>query len=81
MRIHIKLFAGLREAAGAAELEIELPDGATAGSVRQVVAEKFPAIVGQMRGTALAVNQAYADPQTVLRDGDELALLPPVSGG
>ena len=81
MHIHVKLFAVLRETAGAAEITLELPDGATAASVRQPLLEQFPSLAAHLSRAAYAINRTYADPQAVLRDGDELALLPPVSGG
>jgi MoaE-MoaD fusion protein len=82
MVVSVRLFAILRERAGRDELEIELPDGAT-------VAEAMEALRGEPGldeplariRVAMAVNREYADPQTTLAAGDELALVPPVSGG
>lgn len=80
MRIRTLLFATYREMAGAGELEIQLPGGATAGDLvrhlrsRQGL-ERLPA------EPALAVNQVYSSLTTPLSDGDEVALLPPVAGG
>ena len=76
MRIAVKLFAALRERAGARTLELDLPDGA-------VVADVWAALElgDEPPGLLLAVNRAYADRGTALRDGDEVALIPPVSGG
>ncbi len=76
MQVQIRLFAGLRERAGADELELELPDGARVrDALRQVSAltEGLPVV--------MAVNREYADEDVLLRGGDELALIPPVSGG
>lgn len=80
MNIRVKLFASLREAAGRTTIDLTLPDDAT-------VADALAALDGQLRLTArgtrvaLAVNRRYVEPDAGLRDGDELALLPPVSGG
>jgi MoaE-MoaD fusion protein len=76
MRVAVKLFAVLREQAGARTLELELPDGAC-------VTDVWPALeLGEEpAGLLLAVNRAYVGRDAVLRDGDEVALIPPVSGG
>ena len=76
MVVRIRLFAGLRERAGRGELELELPDGA-------LVADALAAVDDLASGVPLvmAVNREYASPQDRLSAGDELALIPPVSGG
>jgi molybdopterin synthase catalytic subunit/molybdopterin converting factor small subunit len=76
MRVVVRLFAGLRERAGTGERALELADGARAGDVWEELelGEEPP-------GLFYAVNRVYADPDTPLADGDELALIPPVSGG
>jgi len=81
MRIKVKLFAILREKAGAAEAIIEMPDGATAASAAREIGRRFPVISAAVAKAALAVNMEYAPPEKTLADGDELALIPPVSGG
>jgi MoaE-MoaD fusion protein len=76
MKVRIRLFAGLRERAGSGELELELPEGAR-------VADALAAVEGIAGGIPLvmAVNREYAAEDAVLSPGDELALIPPVSGG
>ncbi len=76
MKVAVRLFAGLRERAGARSVELELPDGASLGAV-------WPALgLGdEPDGLLLAVNREYAERSRELRDGDEVALIPPVSGG
>ncbi len=76
MHVHVRLFAGLRERAGAAEVELELPSGASVG-------DAIAQLAGITEGVrvVMAVNQEYADPTSTLHPGDELALIPPVSGG
>jgi molybdopterin converting factor subunit 1 len=81
MRVTVQLFAVLRDRAGVAAVELELADDATAGDVTRGVAERFPALRELLARTAVAVNRAYAGPGAAVREGDEIALIPPVSGG
>jgi MoaE-MoaD fusion protein len=76
VRVVVRLFAGLRERAGTGERTLELAHGATAGDV-------WPQLdLGdEPEGLLYAVNRQYADPDTELVDADEVALIPPVSGG
>jgi molybdopterin synthase catalytic subunit len=76
VRVAVKLFAALREQAGLRERELELADGARVDDV-------WPALgLGdEPRGLVYAVNRAYAERSAPLADGDEVALIPPVSGG
>jgi molybdopterin synthase catalytic subunit/molybdopterin converting factor small subunit len=76
VNVHVRLFAALRERAGSGELDIELGDGATVGDV-------WPALgLGtEPPGLLYARNRAYVEPQEQLSAGDEVAVIPPVSGG
>jgi MoaE-MoaD fusion protein len=76
VRVTVRFFAGLREQAGTSRREVELPDGA-------VVRDLWPALdLGQEpTGLLYAVNRAYAERTDRLAEGDEVALIPPVSGG
>jgi MoaE-MoaD fusion protein len=76
MNVTVRLFAGLRERAGCSELALELPDGAR-------VADALARMGDLIRDVPviMAVNQEYADDGYSLAPGDELALIPPVSGG
>jgi MoaE-MoaD fusion protein len=76
MHVTVRLFAGLRERAGTGERQLELPSGAR-------VAEVWPSLgLGEEpAGLAYAVNRAYVERERELADGDEVALIPPVSGG
>jgi molybdopterin synthase catalytic subunit len=76
MNVTVRLFAGLRERAGESRRELELPDGAT-------VADVWPALdLGEEPGGLVyAVNRSYAETAAPLADGDEVGLIPPVSGG
>jgi molybdopterin synthase catalytic subunit len=76
MRVRVRLFAGLRERLGMGENEMELPEGARARDVWELL-ELGP----EPTGLAYAVNRQYVDREHALADGDELAIIPPVSGG
>jgi molybdopterin converting factor subunit 1 len=81
MRVTIRLFARLREIAGAAELERDLPDGATVRDVWELLASEFPGVEGHEASVSSAVNAEYTRMSAKVADGDEVAFLPPVSGG
>jgi MoaE-MoaD fusion protein len=76
MQVTVRLFAGLRERAGATEVELDLPDGAL---VRDALDRLQPLTDGVP--VVMAVNHEYADGGASLHPGDEVALIPPVSGG
>ncbi len=63
------------------EDSIEVPEGGSAGGVFSAYAERFPKLDGMSKSIVLAVNQKFCAPTDALQDGDELAMLPPVSGG
>jgi len=79
--VTVKLFARLRDIAGTPELTREVASGATVGSLWQQLATEFPEIASYERSISTAVNADYARRNHVLADGDEVAFLPPVSGG
>ena len=81
MTVRVRLFALLRDLAGTGAADLSLPDGSTAAAAAEAVAVRFPAVRDAVPRVMYAVNQEYADAGTVLSDGDELALIPPVSGG
>jgi len=76
MQIRVRLFAGLREQAGTAERELELPTGSRLGDVWPELG-----LGDEPEGLLYAVNKDYAAGDRLLADGDEVALIPPVSGG
>jgi MoaE-MoaD fusion protein len=82
MRVNVRLFAMLRERAGADRIELRLPAQATVADAMRALGENEP--LGELLArmpVRMAVNRDYADAQTTLAEQDELALIPPVSGG
>ncbi|MGD0197150.1 MAG: molybdenum cofactor biosynthesis protein MoaE [Solirubrobacteraceae bacterium] len=82
MNVEIRLFAMLRERASTGRIEVELADGATVAQVLERLEESGPlaGLIGRLP-VRMAVNRELASPDTVLSQDDELALIPPVSGG
>jgi len=81
MTVTIKLFAILRDQAGISESTLQVHPGNTVGDAAQLLAHKYPDISSCYQRIAYAVNEHYVPATTELHDGDELALIPPVSGG
>jgi len=81
MRIRVRLFAIQRELAGTREVALELPAGATIEDTWAAVVGQHPALAPGRAYVRFARNSAYAPPETTLADGDEVAFIPPVSGG
>ncbi|HET7220052.1 MAG TPA: molybdopterin converting factor subunit 1 [Vicinamibacterales bacterium] len=81
MRVTIRLFARLRELAGTSELQQDLPDDARASTAWESLVREHPGLRDYSSAISCAVNEEYARLTTPLKDGDEVAFLPPVSGG
>lgn len=81
MQVRVRLFAIQRQLAGTREVELELDDGAAIEDAWDAVVAQFPVLASGRRSLRFARNGAYADPDTALADGDEVAFIPPVSGG
>jgi molybdopterin converting factor subunit 1 len=81
MRVTIRLFARLRDLAGRSELERDLPDESTVRTAWETTVREFPSLGDYERSLSAAVNADYARFTTRLHEGDEVAFLPPVSGG
>ncbi|HVT43881.1 MAG TPA: MoaD/ThiS family protein [Thermoanaerobaculia bacterium] len=81
IRVRLLLFAVLRDIVGSEERLLSLPDGATALDVWNELRRDHGALGAYERPPLTAVNQEYAAPESRLHDGDELAFIPPVSGG
>jgi sulfur-carrier protein len=81
MRVTVRLFARLRDIAGAGELVREAPTGATVGAVWAGLVAEFPELAPYEKSISSAVNADYSRFTATITDGDEVAFLPPVSGG
>ena len=81
MRVRVRLFATYREIVGTPELAWPTDPGTTLAEFLDTFLRQHPRLASHRDTMMLAVNQVFAAPSTVLRDGDEVALLPPVSGG
>ena len=81
MRVTVRLFARLRDLAGAGELVREIAAPATAGTVWTALVDELPSLKEYERTISVAVNAEYARMAAAVEDGDEVAFLPPVSGG
>lgn len=81
MIVHLRFFAALRERLRAREAEREVPEGCTVADVWTALCREWPEIEPMSGAMAFAVNREYVDRAHRLADGDELALIPPVSGG
>lgn len=81
MKIRLLYFAVLRDIAGTSAAEMDLPSGTSAMDVWQRLRAQHRELAGYQRPPLIAVNEEYVAPEQVLRDGDELAFIPPVAGG
>ena len=81
MQVAVKFFGRAKELAGAAEWTVALPDGATTADLKTLITERAPALEAVLPATALSLNLEYVRSDCRLHDGDEVALIPPVSGG
>lgn len=81
VKIRLLFFAVLRDIAGRGGAVMELEDGATAGDVWQRLRDEHAALRDYVQPPMIAVNETYVSAGEPLRDGDELAFIPPVAGG
>jgi molybdopterin synthase catalytic subunit len=81
MRVKVRLFGGPRELLGWRELEQEIVAGSTAKQLIEGLVREFPVLNGCAPAIKIAVNRRYADEDTELHEGDEVACIPPVAGG
>jgi molybdopterin converting factor subunit 1 len=81
MRVTVKLFARLKDLAGAGELVREVQAPATVETVWKSLTAEMPSLVQYEKTMSVAVNAEYAKMAAAVRDGDEVAFMPPVSGG
>ncbi len=81
MTITVKLFASYRELLGEEEILLDLEEGACVGDALSLLKLRFPVLVDQGYSPLTACNLEHVSKRHALRDGDELAIFPPVSGG
>lgn len=81
MQVRLLFFAVLRDIAGTDERELAVADGTTARDVWQSLRSEYAKLTDYSQPPMIAINESYAAPETILRDGDELAFIPPVAGG
>jgi molybdopterin converting factor subunit 1 len=81
MQVTIRLFARLRDLAGTGELVRDVPEASTVQAVWKSLVGEMPALIDYERTMSVAVNADYSRMTAVVHDGDEVAFLPPVSGG
>ena len=71
----------LRESTGMTDFPLELPEGSAVAAAMDAIGARWPRIVSLLHRCAFAVNRAYVPREAILHQGDELAIIPPVSGG
>jgi molybdopterin synthase catalytic subunit len=81
VRIRVLFFGSLRDVAGAREDSLEMPSGAALSAVFEHYSARFPRLKDMAASVVLALNQEFSSPSSLLKEGDEVAFLPPVSGG
>lgn len=81
MKVRLKFFGAIKEMMRMAQADLEVPAGATVSQLLAVLADQHPQTREFLPALAVAVNLEYASPDSPLKDGDEVGLIPPVSGG
>jgi molybdopterin converting factor subunit 1 len=81
MKIRLLYFAVLRDITGTPESNLELPEGSRAADVWQTLRRQYAKLADYTQPPMIAINESWAAPDSLLRDGDELAFIPPVAGG
>jgi MoaE-MoaD fusion protein len=81
MKMNVRLFATLKESAGASQVSLEIVEPATVSNLIDELFHQYPTIQPLMQTILVSVNQEYADRTQTIYPGDEIVLFPPVSGG
>jgi molybdopterin synthase sulfur carrier subunit len=81
IQIRMRYFASLREIVGAQEEMLSVQEGTSVAEARALLLERYPRLERALARAVCAVNRAYMPPETTLREGDEVAFIPPVGGG
>jgi molybdopterin synthase sulfur carrier subunit len=81
LRLRVRYFASIREFTGLREEELEVPEGSSAGFLKRKVLGLHSSLRAQEENIFVAVNGSFVEPKQILKQGDEVAFFPPVSGG
>ncbi|MFQ5847736.1 MAG: molybdopterin converting factor subunit 1 [Candidatus Methylomirabilales bacterium] len=81
MQVRVRLFAAAREIVGRGEVSVELKEGGTVGELLEQVFSRYPGLKGIAASLLIAVNREFAERSAKLQEGDEVGVIPPVSGG
>jgi molybdopterin synthase catalytic subunit len=81
MEVKVRFFAAYRDAAGQPQIDIEIDDGSSLGDLLELLFDWYPKLKKWSESIVCSVNRKYADQDALLQPGDDIALLPPVSGG
>ncbi len=81
MKIKVLYFSSLKDKLGKQTEEIDLPENSTVQNLISILKEKYPNISDSLDNVMFALNEEYVDKDSPLKDGDTVALIPPVSGG
>ena len=81
MNVRVRLFAGMRERLGKSEIALDLPEATDVAGLKSHLGVAYPALSLEQQRFTVTVNRSFARPDQVLHEGDEVALIPPVSGG
>ena len=81
LKVRVKLFASYKEKAGASDIEMSLSDAATVSDAASELLRRYPSISGDASRLMIAVNEEYQEHDYPLAENDEVAFIPPVSGG
>lgn len=81
IEVNVKLFAIAKDIVGRGELTVELPEGSTVADLFERLQEQFPRLKELQGSLVFSINREYGNPEQPLDGGDEVALIPPVSGG
>ena len=79
--VRVLLFATLKDMAGGREAQVEVPEGASAATLKACLAQQYPALEPVLAHAVVAVNRQYVSADSLIPEGAEIALFPPVSGG
>jgi len=81
MLVKVKCFAWAYEVTGSDEIEVEMKESAKVSDLREILSQKFPEFSGRMESIAVSINQEFVGEGAIISSSDEVALIPPISGG